>query len=83
MNLKDIIDSSKKQSIKGIESLKQIIESFEEKLLYRYRFDKGAKVKGTICEKCEYFKNGYCDLLNDKVNKKYTCDKFEKANNEN
>ncbi len=60
------------------ESLKKIVESFENKLLNKYIFDRNAVKKGTICANCEYYKNGYCSLLKDKVNSKYTCNKFER-----
>ena len=62
-------------------TLKQIVESFEQKLLYKYRFDKSAAKKGKTCGHCEYFKNGYCEFFDDKVNHKYTCNKFEKKEN--
>ena len=63
--------------------LKEIVESFENKLLYKYRFDKNAEKRGEICSNCKYFKNGHCSFLNDKVNPKYTCNKFEQRKNEN
>lgn len=64
--------------MKRIESLKQIIENFESKILVRYRFDKGAYKDKTNCSHCAHFKDGYCDFFKDNVNPKYTCDKFKK-----
>ena len=59
-------------------SLKEIIDTFEEKILVKYRFDKGAIKDKTTCLHCFYFDKNYCSFLKDKVNPKYTCDKFIK-----
>lgn len=59
-------------------SLKEIIDTFEEKILVRYRFDKGAVKNKTTCLHCIFFENNYCNFLKDKVDQKYTCDKFIK-----
>jgi hypothetical protein len=56
--------------------LKQIIESFENKLLYNYRFDKEAVKKEEVCKNCALNIDGFCSLLNESIEKNYTCDKF-------
>lgn len=63
-----------------MKSLTTIVENLENKILVNYRFDKNAEKKHRTCRHCIHLNSNVCKVLNDSVKQNYTCNKFEKKN---